>query len=362
VTQFTDSETQRLLRDTARSFLADRFPVERLYRFEAGDEQLTDADLTAIAELGWFGLVLPEASGGGGASLLDAAAVIEEAGYACAPLPIATATIAGALLNGTSTAADLAADLASGSRLVTVTGRSGRGEPNVSVRVGRIDGELRQVPFASMCTFVLTPITADGEPAFAALPLDVARIEPLALLDRRTDANVRFDGADGAQAVVLATGEDAVRLREKAEALSTAFTLIDQSGLMRRLLEMTATHISTRVQFGQAIAKFQAARHRAAELLMQVETTRWAAYHALWQYETSGDASEIWLTKHWAVRAADRAFQISHLLHGGVGVGTDHPLHLYTQGIAASAVRGGTMPETVSRITEGAGIATGAGR
>jgi hypothetical protein len=52
------------------------------------------------------------------------------------------------------------------------------------------------------------------------------------------------------------------------------------------------------------------------------------------------------------VRAADRVFQISHLLHGGVGVGMEHPLHLFTQGIAAFAVRGGTMSEMVSRTLQ----------
>jgi alkylation response protein AidB-like acyl-CoA dehydrogenase len=118
---------------------------------------------------------------------------------------------------------------------------------------------------------------------------------------------------------------------------------------MRRVLDMTTEHISTRKQFGQPIAKFQAARHRAAEMLMQVETTRWAAYHALWRFDLDSSTDEIWLTKHWAVRAAARVYEISHLLHGGVGVSMEHPLHLYTQGIAAFAVRGGTMDELVTR-------------
>ncbi len=86
---------------------------------------------------------------------------------------------------------------------------------------------------------------------------------------------------------------------------------------------------------------------------MQADTTRWIAYHALWRFqEEPADTKEIWLAKHWAVRAAERVYEISHLLHGGVGVGIEYPLHLYTQGVAAFAVRGGTMNEMVARTVE----------
>ena len=120
--------------------------------------------------------------------------------------------------------------------------------------------------------------------------------------------------------------------------------------MMQRILEMTTEHVKTRQQFGQPIGKFQAARHRAADILVQLDTTRWAAYHALWRFQNDpGDTDEIYLAKHWAIRAVDRVFQHSHMLHGGVGVGMEHPLHLFTQGIAAFAVRGGTMSEMVQR-------------
>jgi alkylation response protein AidB-like acyl-CoA dehydrogenase len=123
--------------------------------------------------------------------------------------------------------------------------------------------------------------------------------------------------------------------------------------MMQRILELTSSYISNRVQFGQPVAKFQAARHRAAELLMQTETTRWAAYHALWRVqEDPSDSGEVWLAKNWAVRAADRVYQICHLLHGGVGMGIEYPLHLFSLGVAAFAVRGGTMNEMVDRTIE----------
>jgi alkylation response protein AidB-like acyl-CoA dehydrogenase len=352
--QFVDSETQRLLRNTARSYLADAYPTERLFRVERGDERVADADLRAMADLGWFGLLVPEPDGGG-ASLLDAAAVVEELGYAGVPSPVAPANVAAWLLRASDAGHALLADLASGRRLATVaeTARSHAGDPPATLLRGALSGSLSLVPFAEESALVVAPVVLDGAPAVAALPLASAERTPVHLIDRRCYANVAWRGAPAQDAVVLATGRGGGGLRERCEALVTAFSVIEAAGMMQRVLEMTAEHITTRQQFGQPVAKFQAARHRAAELLMQVETTRWAAYHALWRFEADpGERDEIWLTKHWAVRAADRVFQIAHLLHGGVGVGMEHPLHLFTQGVSAFAARGGTMNEMVARALE----------
>ncbi len=352
--RFADSETQRLLRTTARSYLAEAYPWERLYRIESGEERLAADDIKRFADLGWLALAAPERFGGGGGSLLDAAVLVEEFGYGCVPAPVAVANIAASLLP--ERGAGLILPLASGEQIVTIAESlrrpHGANETALVVDGGRVSGTIRLVPFADLCAFVLAPALVDGESAFVALPLGVADLEPVALIDRRCYANVRFSDASADGALVLAKGSDALALQERCDALVTAFGVIETAGMMQRVLEMTRDHISTRVQFGQPVAKFQAARHRAAELLMQVETVRWAAYHALWRFEMDGDASEIWLAKHWAVRAADRVFQIAHLLHGGVGVGVEHPLHLFTQGIAALAVRGGTMNEMVSRTLD----------
>jgi len=172
------------------------------------------------------------------------------------------------------------------------------------------------------------------------------------MLDRQGYCNLQFEDVDAAALLVLARDGEAEALHERCDALNTAFSLIELAGLMQRVLEMTGEYISNRVQFGQPIAKFQAARHHAADLLMQAETSRWTAYHALWSFQTNADSREIWLAKHWAIRAAKSAFEITHLLHGGIGVGLEYPLHLYTQAMAAFAVRNGTLNEMVTRTLE----------
>lgn len=369
--RFGDSETQRLLRSTARSYLAETFPWERLYDLECGQARLTDADLRGFADLGWLGLLAPESAAGGGASLLDAATVVEEFGYAAVPAPVAAGNIAAYLLSSAGeqdAGAEHLASLSSGSRVYTLSETTRRrGSPKrpaasaarpLRVIGGKLSGTLPLVPFADLAGFVLAPLAIDGEPAFAAISLDGAEREHVKLLDRSGYCNVHFQDSGLDASAVLATGRDAVALHERCDALVTAFLLVELAGMMQRTLEMTTEYISQREQFGQPIGKFQAARHRAAELLMQTETTRWAAYHALSRFQDDpDDTQEIWLAKHWAVRSADRVYQISHLLHGGVGVGMEYPLHLYTQGLAAFAVRGGTMNEMADRTIESLGVA-----
>jgi alkylation response protein AidB-like acyl-CoA dehydrogenase len=356
---FHDSETQRLLRGTARAYLAAQYPWERLYAIERGDARLSDTDLRALEDLGWQALVAPEAAGGSGASLLEAAVIIEELGYAAAPAPVLHSNVASSLLGRAPepAAREHLRRLVSGKARYTVaeanrdTGApTGRVAEPLRGAEGRLAGELPLVPFAEESDIVITPLSIDGEPALAAVPLRDAALAPVRMLDHAPYGHVRFDGLPIDAADVIASGPVVSELREECNALITAFSLIEMAGMMQRVLEMTSSYISTRTQFGKPIATFQAARHRAAELLTQTETTRWAAYHALWRFECDPrDAEEIWLAKHWANRAADRVYQISHLLHGGVGVGIEYPLHLLTQGIAALAVRGGAMDELVER-------------
>ena len=359
---FADSETQRMLRDTARSFLRDRYPWDRLYALERGDTRLSPDDLKEFAELGWLGLIAPESAGGANASLLDAAVVIEELGYAGVPAPVSAANLAAYLLGSLPSPENVrhSLDLTGGSRLYTVAEANrwtGDGATAPSSDGGWLRGSLPLVPFGGVADYVIAPISSDGEPAIALLSLETARREPVRVLDRADYCDVRFEEvlADGVS--LLAEGPTAEKMRDRLDALSTALGLIELAGLMQRVTEMTAEYISNRVQFGQPIAKFQAARHHAADMLMQTQTARWAAYHALDRFEKDPlNTAEIWLAKHWAVRAAHAVFELAHLLHGGVGVGTEYPLHLLTQGVAAWAVRAGDMDEMVSRINGSLGI------
>ena len=133
-----------------------------------------------------------------------------------------------------------------------------------------------------MADYVIAPLSSDGAPAIALLSLEAHAASLCGVLDRADYCDVHFEDALADGVTLLAEGEKRRGSCATAlDALGTAFGLIELAGLMQRVTEMTAEYISNRVQFGQPIAKFQAARHHAADMLMQTQTTRWAAYHAL---------------------------------------------------------------------------------
>jgi alkylation response protein AidB-like acyl-CoA dehydrogenase len=363
--RYADSETQKLLRDTARSYLKDKFPVERLYALEEENAQFSEAELREFAGLGWLGLLAPESAGGGNLSLMEAAVVEEEIGYAGVPAPVSVANVAAALLTGVQGADDHLLDLVAGRRLYAVCEtmrRAGRatnsGAPEESMpelEGATVNGRVRGVPFGEMADYLIAFVEADGGDVSAVLvPLEGARREPVQHTDRGGYADIHLNGTT--VALTLASGAAADKVRDRCDALQTAFSLMELSGILQRVMEMTAEYISNRVQFGQPIAKFQAARHHAADILMQAQSTRWAAYHAIWKYGRDGDASELWLAKHWAIRASQKVYEWTHLLHGGIGVGTEYPLHLYTQGMTGHAARNGSINEMVTRTVDSLGL------
>ncbi|MCS7277151.1 MAG: acyl-CoA/acyl-ACP dehydrogenase [Dehalococcoidia bacterium] len=361
--QFADSDTQRLLRETARAYFRDRYPLERLFALERGDVALERSDIGEYAQLGWLGLLVPEEEGGAGASLLDAGVLVEEAGYAAVPSPLPQAFVASYVLRR---AAALHEDLKEHlRRLARGDGfygvaytdygwrpREGGDGGGLALRDGRLRGQLLLVPFAHVLDWVLAPISEDGSQALGLLPLAGARLEPQHLVDLRPVCRVLFDGLPLGGGAVIARGEEARGLREEMEALIAALANVEMAGIIHRVTAMTSEYISNRIQFGRPIATFQAARHRAAEMYAMAETVRWAAYHSLWEFERDPAASsDIWKAARWTAEAARSVFTNAHMLHGGIGVSLEHPLHLFTHVLMTLPVLEGSRDEMVRRIT-----------
>ncbi len=356
--RFEDSETQKLLRTTVRSFLADRFPWERLYAMESAEGEQNGEDLKSFADLGWLGLLAPTEAAGAGLVLIEAAVVIDEFGYAGVPSSVAISNIvADALARLTATAGrEHLALLTQGKARFTLGGGG------LTLKGSHVHGTLQLVPYGATADRVLTALEIDGEPGVGLVRAAAGSATPLRVLDRRSYADIDFDGATREDVLLLANGNEARAIRERWRTLVAGFSVVEMAGILTRIKELTGEYISNRVQFGQPIAKFQAARHHAADLLSAAETTRWASYYALWQLDRDpNDSAGIWLARHWAIRAARQAVELTHLLHGGVGVGMEYPLHLLTQSLASLAVRGGTLDEATERTLASLGLGHAAG-
>jgi len=154
-------------------------------------------------------------------------------------------------------------------------------------------------------------------------------------LDRRPA--VRLGGAAAADGV----------LDRAAAALSA-----EMLGAAARVLEMTVEYAKDRVQFGRPIGGFQAVKHRCADMLVDVEGMRSAAYYAAWAVgagdpDASAAASAA---KVWCSDAARRVMASALQVHGGIGFTWEHDLHLFLKRSQLDQVSFGDAPHHRERL------------
>ena len=355
---YGEAETE--LRAAVRSLFGDRCAwPDVLARTETA--QTYDAGLWGVlaADLGAAGLLVPEESGGAGASFLEAAVVAEETGRAVAPVPfLGSAVVAtAALLAAGATAArddELLSGLAAGTTTaaLAVPFGSGPAAPAPTVRIGssppgdggyRLSGTVRGVADALPADVLLVP--ADGVPyGLYAVPAGEAGVtlEPVVSLDMtRQLADLTLDGAPGRR---VASGEAARQAVAAALAAGAAVLASEQLGVAERCLEMTVAYLKERRQFARPVGSFQALKHRVADVWVGVTQARAAARYAA--ACLAGDDPDapvaVALAKaacsDVAVRAAEECLQ----LHGGIGFTWEHPCHLYLKRAKSSSIGFGT--------------------
>jgi alkylation response protein AidB-like acyl-CoA dehydrogenase len=333
------------LRKVVRDFLDDLLPEPEVRRLMATPSGFDDATWRRLAtEVGICGLATPAALGGSGGSFIDVGVVLQEMGAALAGLPYySTVVLAQSLLLAhpdDDVARRWLPQLAAGEirATVAITEPAGRwdqaGITMSAHRAGsgwRLDGLKSYVLDGYTADLLLVAArTAAGVSLFAVPPgtTGVTRF-PLATLDQTrkqarvefSDASAELVGAEGAAWPPLSTMLDHAAIGLAAEQL----------GGGERVLAMTVDYARTRIQFDRPIGSFQAIKHRCAEMLLDLETTRSAAHYGL-EAAASG-SPELPRVAHLVkahcseayVAIASSAIQV----HGGIGFTWEHPSHLY---------------------------------
>jgi len=316
------TDEQKLLQETVRSFVATECPPPRLRElFEAG--RGNDAALwKGLSEMGVTGLVVPEAYGGAGLELLEAALVVEQMGAGALPAPFLGHVLACLALNLAGSDAQkerwlpaLASGTALGSVALAEEGDAWDPETwRLRVDGGALRGRKRHVP-AGADADLLVVGTAGGGLALVARGAGVVA-EAEAGLDRtRPAATLRFEGA-ACEPLAAAPGASA-RLRDAGLVLCAA----DAFGAAWQLVQMTVAYAKSRQQFGQPIAGFQAVKHQLADMATQIEPARglfWYAAHA-WDHLPDETPRAAAIAKHHLTERAAEIARAAVELHGGLG-------------------------------------------
>ena len=287
------SEEQELLQQTARDFAARRSSLKRIRRLrDASDAEGFSRELwQEMARLGWVGIVLPEAHGGLGLGYRDLAVVMEELGRGLMPEPMLSTVLLGAnaiLLGGSAgQQAEHLPAVAAGGRLLAVAYQEARSRHDVhhvetrAERAGggwRLGGEKIQVLDAPVADrLIVSARTAgtardpEGVTLFLLRPGEAGvTIERQTRIDGRNVGLVRLSGVRVEPDAALGEIDHGAALLARVLDRAMVGLAAEMLGSMTAAFEMTVEYLKTRLQFGVPIGSFQALKHRAARLYIEL--------------------------------------------------------------------------------------------
>jgi alkylation response protein AidB-like acyl-CoA dehydrogenase len=321
---FTDE--QRLFQKTMRELLAKECPPARVRAAWSSESGRSRELWRALADNGVVGLTVPAEWGGLGGNELDWVLLLEEAGAAALPEPLAETMAVGVPLLARAPRADLA------ERWLR---RVAAGEARLTV------GFIDQLPFVPDAHVADLLLLGHGD-ALHAVERSAVQLEPQASVDgARRLFRVTWEPS---LETVLAAGDAAASLRAYAfdrGALATAAQLL---GLAHKLISVTVDYVQVRRQFGQPVGSFQAVKHHLVDALVKLEFARPLVYRAADSLARGADAepsTHVSMAKAAAAEAALKAARVALQCHGAIGYSFEHDLHLWMKRAWALAVAWG---------------------
>jgi alkylation response protein AidB-like acyl-CoA dehydrogenase len=342
---FAFSDEQEELRRTVRAFLEDKSPESEVRRLMETEEGYDPSIWKQMGEqLGLQGLAIPEEFGGSGYSYIELVVVFEEMGRAllCAPYFSSVALAANALLHSGDESAkkEHLAGIASGETIATLAftednGRwdeegitleasaSGDGHTLTGHKMFVIDGHVADL-------ILVAARTTDGVSLFTVdKDADGLTRTPLATMDQtRKQARLEFDGTP---ATLLGTAGEGWKTLERVLDLAAVALAAEQVGGAQIVLDSSVEYAKNRIQFGRPIGSFQAIKHKCADMLLEVESAKSAAYYAGWCAAELNDELPVVasLAKAYCSEAYFHCAAENIQIHGGIGFTWEHPAHLY---------------------------------
>lgn len=307
---FDLTDEQEMVRDTFARFLDENSSSTRVRA--ALPSGFDPALWAGLAELGAFALRVPEEAGGLGLGLFDAVVVMEEAGRTLASGPLAEALVATRLLAQLGGEEDLLGRAVGGEAVVTIAMHDLATGPRQWVAGGLV-AEAVIARRGNDVVLVSVPAEARvAEPNLASTP--IAELDLAAL-----------------PAKVLASGAEAVAtfaagLEEWKLLIAAAL-----SGLSRAALLQAAAYSGERKAFGVFIGTFQALSHPMADLICEIDSAKflvWKAIRSIADGEKEAGA-QVSLAAWWASGAAGRTVRHAVQTFGGIGLTTEHDIHLF---------------------------------
>ncbi len=349
---FGFNEEQELLRSTARKFFENECPSTMVRRLMDTPEGMSQELWGKLGEQGWLGLIYPEAYDGMGLGLVDLTVLMEEMGRAVVPGPYFSTVLLGGLAiveaGGEAQKKEWLPKISSSDKRVTLAwmepsatlGTEGVTLPAVE-RGGRftLSGTKLFVPDAHTADAIVvaartkTGTSEDGVSLFL-LPKETRGLEvkllPTMDQTRKLCEVTLKDVSVGSDALLGAAGAGWKPLARTLDRATVALCA-EMCGGAQKVLDMTVEYAKIRQAFGRPIGSYQGVKHRAADMLVDVENSKSITYYAAWALDegVAEGPLAVSMAKAYVSDAYRRVSAAGIQLHGGIGFTWEHDLHLY---------------------------------
>jgi alkylation response protein AidB-like acyl-CoA dehydrogenase len=356
------TEDQKMLRTTARDFLAKECPKQLVREMEQDEKGYSPQLWLKMAQLGWLGLPFPERYGGEGGSFLDLVVLLEEMGRACLPGPFLSSVVLSGLpilaAGSEEQKQKFLPAIAQGKILTIALTEADGSYEATSVKTKAtsakddyiISGTKLFVPDAHIADYLLCLVrTEEGSSGDEGLSLFITDAKsqgisytPLITIASDKQCEVIFDKVRVPRTSILGELDQGWGVVEKALQYAAIAKCAEMVGAAQQVLEMSVEYAKQRVQFERPIGSFQAIQHHCANMLIDIDGMRYLTYQAGWLLsEGLPAAKEVAMAKAWVSQAIRRVTALGHQIHSGVGYTMDHDLQLYfRRGKAAEVIFG----------------------
>ncbi len=340
---FALSDAQEDLRRRVRDLLEETSSSAEVRRLMATARGYEPSAWKLMAGLGLQGLAIPRRHGGAGLTAVEQMVVFEEMGGClfCGPYLATVALASNALLasGDEASCAEILPGVAAGEVIATLAvGERGRWDgSDVGVVVSRrngghvLDGQATFVLDGHLADVVL--VVAGGDAGLSLFAVDgdatgLGRVVLPTMDQTRKQARLELSRTPARLVGAEGRGWEAAAAALDLAAVALA---AEQVGGAQRCLDMSVERAKHRVQFGRPIGSFQAIKHKCAEMLLDVETARSAAYYASWVVAGRPEELAVMapLAKAHCSEAYYRAAAETLQIHGALGFTWDHDAHLY---------------------------------
>jgi len=342
---------QEMLRATARKFFENECTSEFVRARMAEDGGFTEEFWTKLAEQGWLGLVYPEQYGGAGLGFVDLTVLMEEMGRAVMPGPFFSTLLLGGLtiLEAGSDAQkkEWLTKIAEGQARVSLawTEPSARwdavGVTTTAAPSGggfTLSGTKLFVPDAHVAhALVVVARTRDaGEDGISlfVVPTNAkgVSITLLPTMDQtRKLCEVKLDHVAVPASALLGAKDGGWLPLARVVQRATVALCAEMCGGAQKVLDMTTEYAKIRIAFGKPIGSYQGVKHKAADMLVEVENAKSLTYYAAWAVDENVPEAALAasMAKAYASDAFRKVAGAGIQLHGGIGFTWEHDLHLY---------------------------------